>query len=119
MRLGGVQGWFAGPVVARFVSNAVRIGADDVLTEIDAPVDWRWWCSPTRKRGLRCSGIRSRGYDSLVRFNCLLIGQWHGPRDQKLARALNCGWISCLFAAPARMHLCPMKRPIAVFAMRW
>ncbi|MBD0864654.1 MAG: hypothetical protein GDA36_03125 [Rhodobacteraceae bacterium] len=30
------------------MSNAVQIGANDVLTRIDAPVDWRW-CSPTRK----------------------------------------------------------------------
>ncbi|MBD0866625.1 MAG: IS5/IS1182 family transposase, partial [Rhodobacteraceae bacterium] len=35
------------------------------------------------------------GYDPLVRFNCLLIGQWHPEAD---ARALNCGWISCYFA---------------------
>ncbi|MBD0865926.1 MAG: hypothetical protein GDA36_10170 [Rhodobacteraceae bacterium] len=33
---GGVQGWFDAPVFARFVSNAVRIGADDVLIRIDA-----------------------------------------------------------------------------------
>ncbi|MBD0864682.1 MAG: hypothetical protein GDA36_03265 [Rhodobacteraceae bacterium] len=47
----GVQGWFDGPVVAWFVSNADRIGADDVLSKIDAPVDWRW-CSPTCKHVL-------------------------------------------------------------------
>ncbi|MBD0864469.1 MAG: hypothetical protein GDA36_02080 [Rhodobacteraceae bacterium] len=46
----GVQGWFDAPVFARFVSNAVRIGANDVLTRIDVPVDCRS-CSPTRKRG--------------------------------------------------------------------
>jgi len=33
---GGVQGWFDEPVFARLVSNADRIGADDVLTGIDA-----------------------------------------------------------------------------------
>ncbi|MBD0865237.1 MAG: hypothetical protein GDA36_06310 [Rhodobacteraceae bacterium] len=52
----------------------VRIGADDVLTRIDALMDWRW-CSPTCKRGLGCSGIGRQGYDPLVRFKCLLIGQ--------------------------------------------
>ena len=36
MLLGGVQGWFDGLVVAQFVLDAVRIGADDVLTKIDA-----------------------------------------------------------------------------------
>ncbi|MBD0866364.1 MAG: hypothetical protein GDA36_12635 [Rhodobacteraceae bacterium] len=55
MRLEGVQGWFEVPVFARFVSNAVRIGANDVLTRIDAPVDWRL-CSPTHKRGLGTPG---------------------------------------------------------------
>ena len=73
----GVQGWFDAPVFAWFVSNAVWIGADDVLTRIDALMDWQW-CSPTRKRGLGCVGIGPQGY-VLVRFNCLLIGQWHGP----------------------------------------
>ncbi|MBD0865750.1 MAG: hypothetical protein GDA36_09185 [Rhodobacteraceae bacterium] len=34
--LRGVQGWFDGPVFARFVSDAVRIGTDNVLTRIDA-----------------------------------------------------------------------------------
>ncbi|MBD0865511.1 MAG: hypothetical protein GDA36_07845 [Rhodobacteraceae bacterium] len=33
-----------------------RIGADDVLSKIDAPVDWRW-CSPTCKLVLGCFGI--------------------------------------------------------------
>ncbi|MBD0865265.1 MAG: hypothetical protein GDA36_06455 [Rhodobacteraceae bacterium] len=56
MLLGGVQGWFNAPVSARFGSNVVRIGADDVLTRINALMDWRW-CSPTRKRGLGRSGI--------------------------------------------------------------
>ncbi|MBD0865815.1 MAG: hypothetical protein GDA36_09555 [Rhodobacteraceae bacterium] len=32
MLLGGFKGWFDAPVFARFVSNAVRIGAGDVLT---------------------------------------------------------------------------------------
>ena len=105
--------WFDAPVVVRFVSNAVWIGTDDVLTAIDAPVDWRW-CSPTRKPALGCSGIGPQGYDPLVRFNCLLIGQWHPKAG---ARALNCGWISCRFAASISLHLRPMRRPVAVFAI--
>ncbi|MBD0865944.1 MAG: hypothetical protein GDA36_10275, partial [Rhodobacteraceae bacterium] len=46
---------------------AVRIGADDVLTRIDALMDWRW-CSPTRERGLGRSGIGPQGHDPLVHF---------------------------------------------------
>ncbi|MBD0865274.1 MAG: hypothetical protein GDA36_06515 [Rhodobacteraceae bacterium] len=64
---GGVQGWFDGPVFARFVSNAVRIGADDVLTGINTLMDWRS-CSPTRKRGLGHPGIGPRGYDLIAIF---------------------------------------------------
>ncbi|MBD0865489.1 MAG: hypothetical protein GDA36_07725 [Rhodobacteraceae bacterium] len=37
------------------LSNAVRVGADDGLTGIDAPVDWRW-CSPTCQPALERSG---------------------------------------------------------------
>ncbi|MBD0865438.1 MAG: hypothetical protein GDA36_07465 [Rhodobacteraceae bacterium] len=93
---------------------ANRIGAADVLTRTDAPVDWRS-CSLMRKRGLGRSGIgRPQGYDSLVRFKCLLIGQWHPEAG---ARALNCGWISCCVAAPASLHLCPMRQPIAQAAI--
>ncbi|MBD0865178.1 MAG: hypothetical protein GDA36_05985 [Rhodobacteraceae bacterium] len=58
--LAGVQGWFDVPVLARFVSNTVRIGADDVLTGIDAPVDWQW-CSPILKRVLGRTGDRAAG----------------------------------------------------------
>ncbi|MBD0866490.1 MAG: hypothetical protein GDA36_13345 [Rhodobacteraceae bacterium] len=79
---------------------ANRIGADDVLTRIDAPVDWRS-CSPMRKRGLGRSGIGSQGYDLRVRFKCLLIGQWHPEAG---ARALNCGWISCCVAVSTGCH---------------
>ena len=46
--------------------------------------------SPTRKRGLGHSGIGRQGYDPLVRFKYLLIGQW--PPEAE-AYALNCGWI--------------------------
>ncbi|MBD0865478.1 MAG: hypothetical protein GDA36_07670 [Rhodobacteraceae bacterium] len=37
--------------------TAVRIGADDVLSKIDAlMMNWRW-CSPIHACGLGCSGI--------------------------------------------------------------
>ena len=38
------------------------------------------------------------------------------PRSEAGARTLNCGWISCCFAASSSLHLCPMRRPIAIFA---
>lgn len=72
-----------------FLREAVdRIGADDVLTKIDALMDWRAF-SPILGRGLGRSGIGPSGYDPLVLFKCLLIGQWHGLSDPKLERALK------------------------------
>ncbi|MBD0865938.1 MAG: hypothetical protein GDA36_10240 [Rhodobacteraceae bacterium] len=63
MRLGGVQGWFDRPVLARYVSNADRIGADDVLTRIGALMDGGLAvaCLPTCKRALGRSGIGPQG----------------------------------------------------------
>lgn len=67
---------------------ADRIGADDVLTKIDTLMDWRAF-TPILKRGLGRSGEGPPGYDPLVLFKCLLIGQWHGLSDPKLERALK------------------------------
>jgi len=63
-----------------------RIGTDDVLAKIDALIDWRAF-APILKRGLGRSGAGPSGYDPLVLFKCLLIGQWHGLSDPKLERA--------------------------------
>lgn len=67
---------------------AERIGADDALSKIDALMDWRSF-SPILRFGLGRSGIGPPGYDPLVLFKCLLIGQWHGLSDPKLERALK------------------------------
>lgn len=67
---------------------ADRIGDDDVLRKIDTLLDWRSF-SPILKRGLKRTGIGPQGYDPLVLFKCLLIGQWHGLSDPKLERALK------------------------------
>ena len=67
---------------------ADRIGADDVLAKIGALMDWRAF-SPILKRGLGRSGDGPAGYDPLIVFKCLLIGQWQGLSDTKLERALT------------------------------
>ncbi len=67
---------------------ADRIGDDDVLAKIDALMDWRAFL-PILTRGLGRSGEGPPGYDPLVLFKCLLIGQWHGLSDPKLERALK------------------------------
>lgn len=72
-----------------FLREAVdRIGVDDALAKIDALMDWSSF-SPILKRGLGRSGVGPQGYDPLVLFKCLLIGQWHGLSDPKLERALK------------------------------
>lgn len=65
-----------------------RIGADDVLSKVDALLEWQAF-GPILKRGLGRSGVGPQGYDPLVLFKCLLIGQWHGLSDPKLERALK------------------------------
>jgi len=65
-----------------------RIGEDDVLSKIDALVDWRS-IETILDKGLDRSGLGPQGYGSLVLFKCLLLGQWHGLSDPKLERALR------------------------------
>lgn len=67
---------------------ADRIRDDDVLAKIDALMDWRAF-SPILKRGFGRSGEGPPGYEPLILFKCLLIGQWHGLSDPKLERALK------------------------------
>lgn len=77
--------------------SARRIGDDDVLTKVDALLDWPAF-SAILKRGLRRTGIGPSGYDPLVLFKCLLVGQWHGLSDPKLERALKVRLDFMLFA---------------------
>jgi len=65
-----------------------RIDPEDVLSKIDALMDWPAF-SPILKRGLKRSGVGPQGYDPPVLFKCLLIGQRHGLSDPKLERALK------------------------------
>ena len=77
--------------------SARRIGDDEVLTKGDALLDWPAF-SAILKRGLRRTGIGPSGYDPLVLFKCLLVGQWHGLSDPKLERALKVRLDFMLFA---------------------
>ena len=90
MRFGIVLGEILGVcVMDLFLREATeRIGADEALAKIDALMDWPSFL-PILKRGLGRSGVGPQGYDPLVLFKCLLIGQWHGLSDPKLERALK------------------------------
>ena len=80
---------FWGVVMDLFLREATeRIGADEALAKIDALMDWPSFL-PILKRGLGRSGVGPQGYDPLVLFKCLLIGQWQGLSDPKLERALK------------------------------
>ncbi|MBD0864410.1 MAG: hypothetical protein GDA36_01760 [Rhodobacteraceae bacterium] len=59
-------------------------------------------------------GVPGPGLRVMVRCNCLLIGQWHPEAG---SCALNCGLISCCVAVSIFLQLCPMRRPVAVFAI--
>ncbi len=65
-----------------------RIDPEDVLSKINALMDWPAFSS-ILKRGLKRSGVGPQGYDPLILFKCLLIGQWHGLSDPKRERALK------------------------------
>lgn len=68
--------------------SAARIGDDNVLLKVDALLDWGR-ISSLMKRGLKRSGLGPRGYDPVVLFKCLLLGQWHGLSDPKLEESLR------------------------------
>ncbi len=75
--------------MALFLREAAdRIGDDAVLARIDALMGWRAFL-PILTRGLGRSGGGPQGYDPLVLFKCLLLGQWHGLSTPKLERALK------------------------------
>ena len=68
--------------------SARRIGDQNVLRKVDALLDWSL-VLPLLKSGLNRSGLGPQGYDEIVLFKCLLIGQWHGLSDPKLEESLR------------------------------
>ena len=67
--------------------NARRIGDQNVLRKVDALLDWSL-VLPLFKSGLKRSGLGPQGYDEIVLFKCLLIGQWNGLYRPKTGRKL-------------------------------
>ena len=74
-----------------------RIGEDNVLRKVDALVDWGR-ISGVLKGGLKRSGLGPQGYEPVVLFKCLLLGQWHGLSDPKLEESLRVRLDFMLFA---------------------
>ena len=65
-----------------------RIVEDNVLRKVDVLLDWAA-ISSLLKHGLKRSGLGPQGYDRVVLFKCLLLGQWHGLSDPKLEESLR------------------------------
>ena len=65
--------------------SARRIWDQNVLRKVDALIDWSW-VFPLLKSGLNRWGLGPHGYDKIVLFKCLLIGQWHGLYRPETAR---------------------------------
>ena len=68
--------------------SAARLGDNNVFRKVDALLDW---ASIDRllRVGLKRSGLSAPGYEPLVLFKCLLLGQWHCLSDPKLEESLR------------------------------
>jgi len=77
--------------------GARRIGPENVLMKVSALVDWGRIGAILERAQLR-SGLGAQGYDLLVLFRCLLLGQWHGLSDPKLEESLKVRLDFMLFA---------------------
>ena len=62
-----------------------RIADQNVLRKVDTLLD-RSLIFPLLKSGLNRWGLGPHGYDEIVLFKCLLIGQWHGLYRPEIAR---------------------------------
>lgn len=65
-----------------------RIDEDDLLQKIDKLLNWSRFRALLQE-GLGRSHLGPSGYDPLVLFKCLLLGQWHCLSDPKLEKALK------------------------------
>ena len=65
-----------------------RIGDDDPLQKVDTLIDWVV-IEKILHRGLGRSGFGPKGYDPLLLFKRLLLGQWHGLSGPSLERSLR------------------------------
>jgi len=77
--------------------GARRIGSDNVLMKVSALVDWGQIGVILDRAKLR-SGLGTQGYDLLLLFKCLLLGQWHGLSDPGLEESLKVRLDFMLFA---------------------
>lgn len=66
-----------------FYEAEQRIDEEDLLKKIDSLLDWSSFHS-ILTGGLNRSDLGRTGYEPLLLFKCLLLGQWHCLYDPKL-----------------------------------
>ena len=74
-----------------------RLGAENVLLKVAALIDWGRIEAVLYRHKIR-SRLGRAGYDPVVLFRCLLLGQWHGLSDPKLEESLKVRLDFMLFA---------------------
>jgi len=77
--------------------GARRLGPDNALLKVAALVDWSRIEAILHRHKIR-SRLGRAGYDPVVLFRCLLLGQWHGLSDPKLEESLKVRLDFMLFA---------------------
>ncbi len=68
-----------------------------MLRKVDALLDWVAISVLLKWRSKR-SGLGPQGYDPIILFKCLLLGQWPGLSDPKLEESLRVRLDFMLFA---------------------
>ena len=77
--------------------SAARIGENNIFRKVDALLNWPL-IDRLLRAGLKRSGLGPQGYEPLLLFKCLLLGQWHGLSDPKLEESLRVRLDFMLFA---------------------
>ena len=77
--------------------GAKRIGSENILVKVDQLIDWSRF-SRLLKRAHIGKQLGPTGYDPLLLFKCLLLGQWHGLSDPQLEESLKIRLDFMLFA---------------------
>ena len=77
--------------------GAKRIGSENILVKVDQLIDWSRFSLLLKRAHIR-KQLGPTGYDPLLLFKCLLLGQWHGLSDPQLEESLKIRLDFMLFA---------------------
>ena len=74
-----------------------RLGSENILVKVDKLIDWSRFSLLLEQAKIR-KKLGPQGYDPLLLFKCLLLGQWHGLSDPQLEESLKIRLDFMLFA---------------------